>query len=71
MPIIFLSNNGGVSVKAETPVQVKTEALVRKPISEVVGANPAGHHVLLVNGKQKKIGNKSTYLLDMLTLDDE
>jgi hypothetical protein len=26
---------------------------------------------LLVNGKQKSIGRKSHYLLDMLTLDDE
>ena len=70
MPIIFSSNNNGVSAKAESPVQVKTEADVRRPVSEVVGANPDGHHILVVNGKQKKIGNKSTYLLDMLTLDD-
>jgi hypothetical protein len=26
--------------------------------------------VLLVNGKQRKIGKKSQYLLDMLTLED-
>ena len=71
MPLILLSNNNGVSAKVETPVQVKTEVPVRKPVSDVVGADAKGHHVLLVNGKQKKIGNKSTYLLDMLTLDDE
>ena len=28
-------------------------------------------HVLVVNGKEKKISKKSAYLLDMLTLDDE
>jgi len=29
------------------------------------------HAILVVNGKNKKIGKKSQYLLDMLTLDDD
>jgi hypothetical protein len=31
----------------------------------------SGDTALVVNGKQKSIGRKSHYLLDMLTLDDE
>lgn len=28
-------------------------------------------HTLIINGKEKKIGRKSAYLLDMMTIDDE
>lgn len=33
--------------------------------------SPKDGHTLIVNGKPKKIGRKSAFLLDMLTLDDE
>lgn len=39
----------------------------RKELKGVASAENS----LLVNGKQKNIGRKSHYLLDMLTLDDE
>jgi hypothetical protein len=39
----------------------------RKQLKGVASAE----HSLMVNGKQKHIGRKSHYLLDMLTLDDE
>lgn len=39
----------------------------RKELKGVASAENS----LLVNGKQKHIGRKSHYLLDMLTLDDE
>ena len=29
------------------------------------------HHILVVNGKNKKIGKRSQYFLDMFTLDDD
>lgn len=42
-------------------------AIERKQVNGVASADTA----LVVNGKQKSIGRKSHYLLDMLTLDDE
>jgi hypothetical protein len=35
------------------------------------GYNPDDHHILVVNGKEKKVSKKSAYLLDMLIVDDE
>lgn len=62
MPLIILSNN------APTP-EATQQPPVKKTVSEVVNEN--NEHILVVNGKQKKIGQKSKYLLDMLTLDEE
>jgi hypothetical protein len=33
--------------------------------------DPSQHHILVVDGKTKIVSKKSSYLLDMLTLDDE
>jgi len=33
--------------------------------------DPSQHHILVVDGKPKIVSKKSSYLLDMLTLDDE
>ncbi|NDG30415.1 hypothetical protein EB118_10120 [bacterium] len=42
-----------------------------KDFNEVVSYEKnKDHHTLIVNGKEKKIGKKSQYLLNMLTLDD-
>lgn len=38
-------------------------------LSQGVAANP-NEAVLVVNGRQKRIGRKSRYLLDMLSLDE-
>lgn len=29
------------------------------------------HHILVVDGKHKKVSKKSAYMLDMLTIDEE
>lgn len=42
-----------------------------KSINEVVNYEKnRDTHTIIVNGKEKKIGKKSHYLLNMLTLDD-
>jgi len=41
------------------------------PVEQVVEQAPQydNHHVLIVNGQAKKVGKKSQYLLDMLTIE--
>ena len=41
---------------------------VDQPIVEQLPQND-DHHVLIVNGQAKKVGKKSQYLLDMLTIE--
>jgi hypothetical protein len=36
-----------------------------------VDADTSNSHILIVDGKQKKVSKKSSYLLDMLVIDDE
>lgn len=50
-----------------------TEELQRNFVVEKKKVNGVASNeaTLVVNGKQKHIGRKSHYLLDMLTLDDE
>lgn len=55
------------------PTTTEQKSLQRKFViqrKELKGVASA-ENSLLVNGKQKNIGRKSHYLLDMLTLDDE
>lgn len=55
------------------PTTAEQRTLTRKFViqkKELKGVASA-ENSLLVNGKQKHIGRKSHYLLDMLTLDDE
>ena len=49
------------------------ESLRSSPVAETNDLSniPPDEHVLVVNGKQKKISKKSSYLLDMLVIDDE
>lgn len=72
--VVNLSKQGAaVSSPSNVDEPVKTQqrknsgiAVIRKP-SNPTASNEA---VLVVNGKEKNIGRKSHYLLDMLTLDD-
>ncbi|NDG32427.1 hypothetical protein EB118_20435 [bacterium] len=68
MPII-----AGNIVVAEKPT-TKTVVELKDGVKEVVQVSEVKQytdgHTLIVNGKPKKIGKKSHYLLDMLTLDD-
>ena len=54
----------------EKPKEKSPKANYRIEKKEVKGV-ASNETALLVNGKQKSIGRKSHYLLDMLTLDDE
>jgi len=54
----------------ETPKEKSLKANYTIEKKEVKGV-ASSETALLVNGKQKSIGRKSHYLLDMLTLDDE
>lgn len=47
---------------------VASETVERTTVQE---DNSDRTHTLIVNGKEKKIGKKSAYLLDMMTIDDE
>jgi len=60
------------NVVAPQPEPVK-QVLNRKFVIEPKKINGVASQdtTLVVNGKQKSIGRKSHYLLDMLTLDDE
>jgi hypothetical protein len=51
----------------------ETQILTRRFVIEPKKTNGVASQdtALVVNGKQKSIGRKSHYLLDMLTLDDE
>lgn len=55
-------------IEAEREKQRRAKYKIEK--KEVKGV-ASTETALLVNGKQKSIGRKSHYLLDMLTLDDE
>ena len=58
--VLVTSTPNGLAVQPLSPVE---------PTSAGVSADPR-EAVLIVNGKQKKIGKKSQYLLDMLSLDE-
>ncbi len=55
------------------PTTAEQKSLQRKFVIEKkqLKGVASAENSLLVNGKQKNIGRKSHYLLDMLTLDDE
>ena len=39
--------------------------------NEIQNIDTSKHHILVVDGKQKKISKKSSYLLDMLEIEEE
>jgi hypothetical protein len=51
----------------EKPTSSRRFVIEKKKVNGVASEDTT----LVVNGKQKSIGRKSHYLLDMLTLDDE
>lgn len=63
-------NENNIVVEPTTSEQKSLQrkfVIQRKELKGVASAENS----LLINGKQKNIGRKSHYLLDMLTLDDE
>lgn len=57
--------DGKVIVKPEPIVEVEKVSVVPQT------KHDKNKHVLVVDGKEKKISKQSAYLLDMLTLDEE
>ena len=53
----------------ETVESVEPTSFPAQLVSEGVAAHPR-EAVLIVNGKQKRIGRKSQYLVDMLSLEE-
>ena len=52
-----------------TPIPEKPLVIPETVTSETVSTG--NHPILIVNGKEKRVGKKSAYMLDMLTLEDE
>ena len=52
------------------PVVVKP-TFAPTPVFTSENVDNSGNYILLVNGKQKIVSKKSSYLLDMLTIGDE
>lgn len=63
--ITVTTNSGEIKEKINLSITEKKEQIVT---NEDINKD---HTILVVNGKNKKIGKKSQYLLDMLTLDDD
>ena len=50
--------------RVTTPVQQPQEP-------DLKNIDTSQHHILVVNGKQKKLSKRSSYLLDMLEIEEE
>lgn len=62
MPLIAKN----IVVKEGKQQKVSPQTVPEKKVNNI----PSEGTVLIVNGKERKIGKKSQYLLDMLTLED-
>lgn len=66
MPII---TNNIIVAKPSSAADANNQVVAL--VSNNPNYDPNEHHILVVDGKQKIVSKKSSYLLDMLTLDDE
>ena len=58
------------------PVPQRTIKRVTTPVQQpqepdLKNIDTSRHHILVVNGKQKKLSKRSSYLLDMLEIEEE
>ena len=69
----FIYNKPEEQKQQEPPAAVIPipDPVVVQPTPAPENVDNSGNHILLVNGKQKIVSKKSSYLLDMLTIDDE
>lgn len=67
MPLIVVNQQTANVQQEETPVETVNRPLRERAI--VQRRNPSDP-VLIVNGKEKKIGKKSQYLLDMMIIEE-
>jgi hypothetical protein len=73
-PVVLTKRNNIIKKSEPKPENEPTrQVLNRRFVIEPKKINGVASQdtTLVVNGKQKSIGRKSHYLLDMLTLDDE
>ena len=71
MPLIVKGQQVDQEDKIETPV-IPTNEQSNKTLREraIVQRRNPSDPVLVVNGKEKKIGKKSQYLLDMMIIEE-
>ena len=67
MPIIVLNNSTQSNQAVQTAVANVQPVVATKPANVPVYPN---HNTVMVNGKPKKMGKRSQYLLDMLTTEE-
>ena len=82
MPIISLGKQSNTDVLSDLPPPPPPENIPEKMVisseipnrvkrgKTIVNKQSSTDHILVVNGKEKKIGKKSQYLLDMLIIEE-
>lgn len=76
MPLIIVNKQQTSNQQEEIPVDRREEETLITPINRplreraVVQRKNPSDPVLVVNGKEKKIGKKSQYLLDMMIIEE-
>ena len=65
MPLIIVNQDN--NQQEETPVVQPNKPLRERAVAQRRSSNDP---VLIVNGKEKKIGKKSQYLLDMMIIEE-
>lgn len=68
-PILTVFIPEVIDIVNDVPEPIVPEPEVEKKVIDVKPS--ANHHILIVDGKTKKVGKRSQYLLDMLTIDHE
>ena len=67
MPLIIANQQTSTNQQEEIPVEITNRPLRERNSIRKRNSNDP---VLIVNGKEKKIGKKSQYLLDMLIIEE-
>lgn len=67
MPLIIVNQQNTENQQEETPVVQPNKPLRERVVAQRRNSNDP---VLIVNGKEKKIGKKSQYLLDMMIIEE-
>tara|TARA_R110000868_G_scaffold44288_7_gene148066 strand:- start:1162 stop:1395 length:234 start_codon:yes stop_codon:yes gene_type:complete len=77
MPLISLGKNSNTNVLSDLPPPPAEKMVISSEIPNrvkrgkaIVNKQISTDHILVVNGKEKKIGKKSQYLLDMLIIEE-
>ena len=71
MPFIVDGKIVDLNPKVEPEVEHKPQPRKVPAPTTAVSTRSANGSIMVVNGKEMKIGKKSPYLLDMFTIDDD